>query len=118
MSAREIAGNVAAFAVGALAIGGFSAAVVDHYVNAPAPTPTASSAPVTVRSETPLPGCEEEDSNGCVWAADWMGNGEGKSFYADDNGNVTYIDAGQWAYRQADGTITVRNAPADAEYLP
>jgi hypothetical protein len=40
---------------------------------------------------TSLPACPTEDSNGCAWDASQHGNGIGRSFVADDQGNVTYL---------------------------
>ena len=36
--------------------------------------------------------CPTEDSSSCVWLADVQGNGEGRSFYTDADGVVTYLD--------------------------
>lgn len=92
-------------------------AVLDE---APTPVPSFDNAPTGDRFhvETPLELCAEEDSNNCVWPADWIGNGQGRPFYADSHGNVTYIEPGEWAYVLDDGTYVVHIPPTDAEYLP
>lgn len=35
--------------------------------------------------------CRTEDSTGCVWDARHMGNGEGRSFFTNRNGRITYL---------------------------
>lgn len=41
--------------------------------------------------EATTPQCATEDSTGCFWAGDSEGNGFGKSFYADAEGNTYYL---------------------------
>ncbi|MFG3176548.1 hypothetical protein ACGFZC_15990 [[Kitasatospora] papulosa] len=36
--------------------------------------------------------CAHEDSTACFWDASTHGNGVGRSFYADQAGNITYIE--------------------------
>ena len=42
-------------------------------------------------SAPPVPECPREDSVGCVWHAERHGNGEGRSFEVDLEGNVRYL---------------------------
>lgn len=39
--------------------------------------------------------CQYEDSTSCFWDATNQGNGHGRSFYSDANGNVTYVESGR-----------------------
>lgn len=39
-----------------------------------------------------LPPCQTEDSVSCHWQADSQGNGQGRSFDSDSQGNITYTD--------------------------
>lgn len=42
---------------------------------------------------TKLPLCEQEDSPGpCTWLADHQGNGEGRSFWVDREGELHYLE--------------------------
>ena len=86
--------NASLIGLGLLVIGG-------AFAYAGAPTPTAEPVTHTVEA-TPTPpaptgprACVSEDevpaSGDCVWWADTMGNGEGRSFVAHDDGSVTYI---------------------------
>jgi len=43
-------------------------------------------------AESVTPACQTEDSNGCFWDAEKSGNGLGVSFYADEDGNVYYMN--------------------------
>lgn len=50
--------------------------------------------PATVSPEpayAALPPCATEDSASCYWDASARGNGEGRSFYTDAEGNVYYV---------------------------
>lgn len=40
-----------------------------------------------------VPLCEYEADNGCYWSANTLGNGEGWSFYACDDGRVIALDS-------------------------
>ena len=55
-------------------------------VTAPTPTPPAPTEPRACISEDEVP-----ESGDCIWRADTMGNGEGRSFVAHEDGSVTYI---------------------------
>jgi len=39
----------------------------------------------------PLPPCPTEDSVGCYWDAQTMGNGTGRSYTVEPNGTVSYV---------------------------
>lgn len=83
MTARASAGTllVCGLAVGAIVGLGLS------HLPVPTPAPTPTSGPVSVNedapvvpdspSESPLPPCPTEDSEGCYWDASEHGNGEG-----------------------------------------
>ena len=86
--------NASLIGLGLLAIGGAFA-----YAGAPTSEPSPAS---HVVAATPTPAapvepraCISEDevpaSGDCIWWADTMGNGEGRSFVAHDDGSVTYI---------------------------
>ena len=86
--------NASLIGLGLLVIGG-------AFAYAGAPTPTSEPITHTVEA-TPTPpapteprACVSEDevpaSGDCIWWADTMGNGEGRSFVAHDDGSVTYI---------------------------
>lgn len=87
-----------------LAIGGIGMGI--GYMGAPTPepvpashvvevTPTPTTQSYTVPASEPR-ACLTEDevpaSGDCIWWADTMGNGEGLSFVAHEDGSVTYID--------------------------
>ena len=86
--------NASLIGLGLLAIGGAFA-----YAGAPTPEPAPAShvvaATPTPTAPVELRACVSEDevpaSGDCIWWADTMGNGEGRSFVAHDDGSVTYI---------------------------
>jgi hypothetical protein len=43
-------------------------------------------------SKTDLPDCPTEDSINCYWDAKTQGNGQGRSFWTDADGNVHYLE--------------------------
>jgi len=83
---RKLAYAVIGGAIGGIALTACIAAVTSPEDTAPTPTPTATEAPIVVEvtgeptpTESPLslPPCPTEDSDGCYWDADTMGNHKG-----------------------------------------
>jgi hypothetical protein len=87
------AGLILAGMVGLIAIGSISD---PHYEYEPRPNPTEARAEVEsieefMRSAEP---CESEDQQvgPCYWNAKVRGNGQGRSFFVDADGNITYLE--------------------------
>ena len=81
--------NASLIGLGLLVIGGAFA-----YAGAPTSEPLpAGHAVVTAPTEPRACISEDEvpESGDCIWWADTMGNGEGRSFVAHNDGSVTYI---------------------------